>query len=158
MSSVSFNKTWKQLTLLNDRLSCVTYTIAEQWGKLTGQPRGLVLMLHNQLYKLVMKYQDTLLIWETTASQNCEHRDLQTLGLYCIGVNMGDHSKSKLWTLRFTDFGPALSFQCQAPNCKLYICMWLLFLFNHWWAFRSVMPDFRLLLQCTCPHCSGIIM
>jgi len=31
-----------------------------------------------------MKHQDTLvLIWETTRSQNCEHRDLQTLGLYC---------------------------------------------------------------------------
>ena len=30
-----------------------------------------------------MKHQDTLvLIWETTTSQNCEHRDLQTLGLY----------------------------------------------------------------------------
>lgn len=41
-------------------------------------------MLHNQLYKLVMKHKDTLvLIRETTASQNCEHRDLQTLGLYC---------------------------------------------------------------------------
>ena len=49
---------------LNDRLSSVIYTIAGQWGKQSGQPHGLVLMLHNQLYKLVMKHQDTLVsIW-----------------------------------------------------------------------------------------------
>lgn len=35
-----------------DRLSCVTYTIAGQWGKLTGQPHGLVLMLRNRLTQL----------------------------------------------------------------------------------------------------------